>query len=166
MFKNCVLALAPGAQSKRLRYKYFFSNLEQQAIVGRARIEKNRLEQLAEIEAKRKEALANLNIKYALADKVKTSFGYIGIISLCLLWSAFILNDLSKLLVLCYEETKDLLKQKRQKKDIEIKEFEQVKIELEQDEEDEQYLQNLDKKLEIINLRLIEVCVARRTRKY
>ena len=68
--------------------------------------------------------------------------------------------------MLCYEETKDLLKQKRQRKDKEMKEIEQVKIELEQDEEDEQYLQNLDKKLEIIHLRLIEVCVARRTRKY
>ena len=151
---------APGAQSKRLRYKYFFSNLEQQAIVGRAKIEKNRLEQLAEIEAKRKEALANLNIKYALADKVKTSFGYIGIISLCLLWTMFILNDLGKLLVLCYEETKDLLKERRQLKDKKQNEIGQVKIELEQ-EEDGEYLQNLQEKLDQVNL-LIKACAARR----
>jgi cell division protein ZapA (FtsZ GTPase activity inhibitor) len=96
---------------------------------------------------------------------VKTSFGYIGIISLSILWSVFILNDLGKLLVLCYEETKDLLEKRRQRKEkeqIELKEIEQVTIELEQD----QYLQDLDEKLNIIHLRLVEVCVARRAREH
>jgi hypothetical protein len=134
------------------------------ALIGRARIEKNRLEQIAKIEERRKEALATLNIKYESADKVKTSFGYIGIISLCLLWSVFILNDLGKLLVVCYEETKDLLKERRQIKEKKQNEIDQVKIELEQ-EEDDQYLQNLDEKLNKIHLQLIKVCKARRPRK-
>ena len=68
--------------------------------------------------------------------------------------------------MLCYEETKDLLKQKRQRKEKEMKEIEQVKIDLEQEEEDEQYVHNLEKKLDIIHTQLIKVCVARRTRKY
>jgi hypothetical protein len=96
---------------------------------------------------------------------VKTSFGYIGIISLCLLWSIFILNDLGKLLVLCYEETKDLLKERRQLKDKKQKEIDQVKIELEQ-EEDGQYLQNLEEKLDRVHLQLVKVCATRRACKY
>jgi len=96
---------------------------------------------------------------------VKTSFGYIGIISLCLLWSVFILNDLGKLLVLCYEETKDLLKERRQLKDKKQNENDQVKIELEQ-EEDGKYLQNLEEKLDKVHLQLVKVCAARRACKY
>ncbi len=40
------------------------------ALDGRARIEKERIEQIAKIEANRKEALARLNLQYAIADKV------------------------------------------------------------------------------------------------
>jgi hypothetical protein len=133
-------------------------------LVGRARIEKKRVEQIAEIEVRRKEALATLNKKYESADKVKHSFGYIGIISLCLLWTMFILNDLGKLLVLCYEETKDLLKERRQIKDKKQNEIDQVKIELEQ-EEDGEYLQNLEEKLDKVHLQLIKACAARKPRK-
>ena len=74
------------------------------------------------------------------------------------------LNDLGKLLVLCYEETKDLLKERRQIKEKKQIEIDQVKIELEQ-EEDDQYLQNLEEKLNKIHLQLIKACEARRPRK-
>ena len=66
--------------------------------------------------------------------------------------------------MLCYEETKDLLKERRQLKDKKQKEIDQVKIELEQ-EEDDKYLQNLEEKLDKIHLQLIKVCKERRNRK-
>ncbi len=97
--------------------------------------------------------MANFNIKYALADKVKTSFGYI----MGCIYSKY----LSKLLFLCYEETKDLLEKRRQIKEKELKENEQVKIKLEL-EKDDQYLQNLEEKLDKIHLQLVKVCVVRR----
>jgi hypothetical protein len=75
----------------------------------------------------------------------------------------FILNDLGKLLVLCYEETKDLLKERRQIKDNKENEIDQVKIELEQ-EEDGEYLQNLEEKLDKVHLQLIKACAARNPR--
>jgi len=76
----------------------------------------------------------------------------------------FILNDLGKLLVLCYEETKDLLKERRQLKDNKQNEIDQVKIDLEQ-EEDGEYLQNLEEKLDKVYLQLIKACAARKPRK-
>ncbi len=83
------------------------------AIVGRAKIEKSKQEKLALIEKSKNEALAKLNIKYAAANKVKTSFGYIGIISLSLLYVTIVLNDLAKFLQLCFIIANDLLKERR-----------------------------------------------------
>jgi hypothetical protein len=54
-------------------------------------------------------------VKYASADKVKTSFGYIGITFWSILWAAFILNDLAKLFYKCYEVTNDLLRERGEK---------------------------------------------------
>jgi hypothetical protein len=121
------------------------------------------LEQLAKIEAKRQEALNQLNIKYASADKVKTSFSYIGITFWCVIWSCIILNDLVKLLIVCYDETKDLLKERQKRIENEKNEkahIKQTAIEL---EEDEFFHQDLEEKLEKIHLKLIEACAARRT---
>jgi hypothetical protein len=122
-------------------------------------LEKSRLDQLAKIETSRKESLEKLNIKYAIADKVKTSFGYIGITFLSVLWGVIILNDLAKLFNLFYEETKDFFKVRRRKKEIKRRK------ELEQDEHDleknEVYHQDLEEKLEIIHLQLVKACAAR-----
>ncbi len=76
-------------------------------------------------------------------------------------WGLIILNDLVKLLKECYRMTKDLLEERRGKmkdgrKETEI---EQVKIELEQEG---QYAQDLDEKLEKIHLQLIKAIAARR----
>ena len=71
--------------SIKLLKRIFFYSKEQSSIAGRALIEQKRLEQLANIEANKKAALASLKIQYAAANKIKTSFGYIGIISLGLL---------------------------------------------------------------------------------
>ena len=71
---------------------------------GRARIEKNRIEQIAKIEAKRNEELARLNLQYAIADKVKTSFGIIGTLFIIITWCCIILNDLAKLLSFLFSQ--------------------------------------------------------------
>ena len=134
---------------------------DQLAIFGRAQIEKSRLEQIAKIEKSRKASLASLNVKYSSADKVKTSFGYIGITFLSVSCGLIILNDLAKLLKECYRETKDLLEERRGKMKDRRKEteIEQVKIELEQEGK---YAQDLDEKLEKIHLQLIKAIAARR----
>ena len=124
-----------------------------------------RLQQLANIEAHRKEALAKLNIKYAIADKVKTSFGYIGITSLnTLFWSIF-LNDFVKLVCFLYQYIKHTRKQRQEMKarrikamQIEREELEQVKIQMEQEE----YSRDLEEKLEKVHMRLVQVCAQRR----
>ena len=112
---------------------------------------------MAKIETKRKEALAQLNIKYETADKAKTSFGYIGIIFLSSIWFLIILNDLMKLFHLCYEETKSLIKEKQQENDKNIEEQEQVKIQLE-----DEYSNDLGEKLDKIHLQLVKACAKRR----
>jgi hypothetical protein len=116
-------------------------------------------QQLANIETKRKEALAQLNIKYESADKAKTSFGYIGIIFLSSIWGLIVLNDLMKLFHLCYEETKSLIKEKQQE-NMKIKE-EQVKIQLIEDDNHE-YSNDLEEKLDKIHLQLVKACAKRR----
>ena len=130
-------------------------------MVGRAKIEKGRLEQMAKIEENRKAALAGLNIKYASADKAKTSFRFIGITFLGVLWSVIILNDLAKLFRLCYEETRELLKERREQHHNEKteKEFDQVTIQL---EDDEKYLDDLEEKLGKVHWQLVKNCAARR----
>ena len=131
------------------------------AIVGRAKIEQSQLDQLASIETNRKAALAKLSIQYAAADQVKTSFGYIGIISLSLLWGAFILNDLPSFLRLLYEIAKDLLKEGRElnrNREEKERDLKQVKIQM----EDELYSQELEEKLDQIHFQLVKACVKRR----
>jgi septation ring formation regulator EzrA len=92
---------------------------------------------------------------------VKTSFGYIGITFLSVLWSLIILNDSAKLLNECYKETKDLLEERRGKMKDGRKEneIEQVKIELEQEEKN---AQDLDEKLEKIHSQLIKEIAAKK----
>ena len=53
--------------------------------------------QLAQIETQKQAALEKLDVKFASADAAKSSFGYIGIISVSLLYAVFLLNDLLKL---------------------------------------------------------------------
>ena len=116
------------------------------------------MDKIAKIEENRKAAIASLNIKYASADKVKTSFGFIGITFLSSLWGLIILNDLAKLLNECYKETKDLLKERRERKEKERKD--QVFIEL--SEENEICSQDLEEKLDKFHLQLVKACATRK----
>ena len=128
------------------------------AIEGRNKIAKSQQEKLAQIEMRKKEALAKLNVKYATADKVKTIFGYIGIICLCLLWSGIILNDLVKLVIFLYKEMIDFLREKQEAKEKENEEeSENVTIQL----EDEEYSRKLEEKLDKVHMQLVKACAKR-----
>jgi hypothetical protein len=141
-----------------------FFNLEKLAIEGRALIEKNRQVQIAKIEENRKSALALLNVQYAIADKVKTSFGIIGILINVITWGFIITNDLIKLLKLCYEETKEFLNEKQKEKEkINRYKCEQVEIQLEED--DEVFSKELEEKLEKIYFELVKACKKERVKR-
>ena len=75
----------------------FFFSKESLAAAGRARIEKQKEIDLAKIETRRIEALEKLNIKYEHWDKAAKSLGYIGIMSIVLLFGSIFGNDLIKL---------------------------------------------------------------------
>ena len=126
-------------------------------MIGRASIAKSQQEQLANIETKRRAALAQLNIKYATADKVKTSFGYIGIISLSCLYGVIILNDLAKLIEIVYEYVMTNLENRKEiseNKNLKDKdETDHITIELEKQSE---YSRDLEEKLEKFHLQLVK----------
>jgi len=133
------------------------------ALEGRTRIEKERIEQIAKIEANRKEALSRLNLQYAIADKVKTSFGIIGTLFILITWCCIILNDMVKLFSFLFEETKIYLVERRkldEKQKREVLANQQVEIQL-----DERYNQKLEEKLEQIHLQLVKACAAARQAK-
>ena len=133
-------------------------------MIGRASIAKSQQEQLANIETKRQAALTQLNIKYATADKVKTSFGYIGIISLSCLYGIIILNDLAKLIEIFYEDIKIILRNRKEisehKKLKDKDETDQITIELEKQSE---YSKDLEEKLEKFHLQLVKAVAKSRT---
>ena len=133
---------------------------DQQAIKGRAKIEKARQEQLAQIETRRQAALLALNIKYANADKVKTSFGYIGIVSLSIMYGAFILNDLMKLLLACYREMRSSINDQEENQTNDSKKIEERE---DKDKNDEcKYEEELEEKLENFHFHLIKAVAKNR----
>jgi uncharacterized membrane protein len=73
------------------------------AVAGRARIEEQKQTSLINIQAKKVVALKELNIQYAKHDQAKTSFGYIGITFLSVLFGSIFLNDFVKLCIYYFE---------------------------------------------------------------
>jgi hypothetical protein len=61
---------------------------------GRRKIEKQKEAALTEIKTKQNETITKLNVQYQTAVKAKKTFGYVGIISLLILYGAILLNDL------------------------------------------------------------------------
>ena len=111
------------------------------AIIGRARIEQQKQTALTNIQKSKNAKLKQLDIEYASADKAKTSFGYIGITFLTVLFGSIFLNDFIKLLVYIYNELNDSWCEKRGDK---VKKNEHVIIQI--DEEGEEKLEdNLEK---------------------
>ena len=85
---------------------------------GKASILKSAQIQLAQIELNKQEAVKKLDIKFASADQAKTSFGYIGIICISVLFGVFFLNDFLKLCTFLIE--KFLRKKRRERRSAKI----------------------------------------------
>lgn len=132
------------------------------AVIGRAKIEKQRLSESKAVDVKRKEALKKLEKKYASADKARTSFGYIGISFLSLLFGVIFLNDLSKFCVYLYQlyrewKQKRAATEQRVKKERQISRGDSIEIELDQD-----YFDDLEKSLERVHIQLIKATMSNR----
>ena len=124
-------------------------------------IEKRRVEEIANIENKRKNALKKLETKYKTADQIKISFGYIGIASLIILFGTIILNDMAKLLNTVsqrYLENKEDLRVKEERRKWRKRKT-QVQIEI-----DENYSNDLSQKLETFYEKLIKSVALNRSR--
>ncbi len=69
------------------------------AATGRTRIQEQKQTALANIQKNKEAALKQLDIEYANWDKAKTSFGYIGITFLTVLFGSIFGNDLIKVFI-------------------------------------------------------------------
>ena len=110
---------------------------------------------MASIETKRQQALKELDIKYSTADKAKKSFGYIGIISLSILYGIILLNDLIKLFGAINDYLRNFFEEDDEmnelaNEDDELSKQDEAKIEMEQI-----YLEDLNEKLERFHQKLI-----------
>ena len=97
-------------------------------------------------------------MQYQTAVKAKKTFGYIGIISLLILYGAILLNDLVKLCMHIYERCIEMRDEYRQKIKQE-REDDQNSLEIEIDRD---YSHELEMKLEQVHLRLVKSIAASR----
>ena len=97
-----------------------------------------------------------MNIQYANADKAKTSFGYIGITFLVVLFGSIILNDLIKLCIYYFngwrEWWRGINNDQMQVNPIVNNEAERVQLEM-----DHAYGEVLEERLERVYIRLLEM---------
>ena len=127
------------------------------AAAGRARIEQQKQTALANIEKNKEAALTALNIQYAAADKAKTSFGYIGVTFLVVLFGSIFLNDFIKFCIYLFNDLREWWRVKKENKEI------AKRTKNTQKEKDEQaiFLQienrDLEEKLERVYFKLVEV---------
>ncbi len=109
---------------------------------------------MARIETKRQQALKELGIKYSTADKAKKCFGFIGIISLSILYGVILLNDLIKLFGAINDYLRNFFEEDDEMNELdnedELSKQDEAKIEMEQI-----YLENLNEKLERFHQELI-----------
>ena len=124
--------------------------------MGRARIEQQKQVELANIQAEKEENLKKLNIQYETADKAKTSFGYIGIAFLTILFGSIFGNDLIKLLIYYFygfrewrSENEEQEKEKRKQDEVTSND---VRLEI-----DQYYASKLDEGWERVYFKLVKV---------
>ena len=115
---------------------------------GRARIEKQKQIELANIQKKLNESLTILNQKYETLDKAKSAFGWIGIVCLSSLFGSILVNDLLKLLTRLYYKLRRYLRERRAARLEARREAEERENELIAVQVDEKYAQDLDEGLE------------------
>jgi hypothetical protein len=129
--------------------------------MGYARIEINKQDELARIEARRQAAFQALNDKYAIADKTKKSFGYICIISLTLLYVIILPNDLFKLVSFCLSELIEMLAANENAKQNSDKDDDENDETLDVD-----YNRDLDDKLEKFHINLVKAVANSRRKQH
>ena len=118
------------------------------SIVQAAQIE------LVKIETQKQEKLSELNVKFASSDKAKSSFGYIGIISVTMMYAFFLFNDFLKLaLYIC----NDYMQKNRTKADLALRQRTQANKASDQLEQqiENVYSEELETRLRRMHLRLI-----------
>ena len=131
------------------------------AAAGRARIEQQKQTALANIEKNKEAALTALNIQYANADKAKTSFGYIGITFLVVLFGSIFMNDLIKLCIYYFNGLKEWWRGNENDQEQLNNRNNQIVQEV-QIEMDRVYGEDLEEKLERVYIKLLEVNVNRK----
>jgi hypothetical protein len=124
---------------------------------ARARIEEQKQTALVNIQKNKKEALKQLDIQYASADKAKQSFGYIGVAFLIVLFVSVFGNDLIKLLAHYFNRLRDWWRQRRNMNDQRERERDEAEQEQVQLELEQEHAANLDERLERVYLRLVQV---------
>ena len=104
--------------------------------------------------------MSKLNIQHANADKVKTSFGYIGITFLVVLFGSIFMNDLIKLCIYYFNGLREWWRgnNEREQENAENQRQEHVKIEMDR----LVYVNDLEEKLEKVYIKLVEVNSKRR----
>ena len=124
---------------------------------GMARITNSTISQLEAIKAHTQEQLTKLQLKFASVDKAKTSFSYMGVLSLLLLFSSVFLNDFIKLAVyVCKEYTNT----RPNKINIKVERIRSRKSSMPQSDEN-LYSEQLDARLEQMHIMLMQAKYAR-----
>jgi hypothetical protein len=131
------------------------------AFVGRARIEEQKQTSLTNIQRNKTAKLKQLDKDYVNWDKAKTSFGYIGITFLSVLFGSIFGNDFIKLCIYYYREwrqrRRNINKNNNNQRDGEKEEEEnQVRIEMDRIRSDD-----LEERLEMVYVKL-KIANARR----
>jgi len=115
---------------------------------------------LKNIQTNKQAALKTLTIQYARADKAKTSFGYIGITFLSLLFGSIFLNDLLKTCLHYFGGSRERWWEKKRKqreekeKEKRVSTFSPSEVTLEMDRV---YLNELENDLERVYFKLVKV---------
>ena len=123
---------------------------------GMANIEHSAQQQITQIEANKQANLEKLNVKFSSADTAKSSFGFIGIICVSVLFGGFLLNDFLKLGYYLYQNYHRNLAKYQLENNIPISSTEKEKgTELIQ-QLDDIYSQQLEDRLERMHLRLLK----------
>ncbi len=111
------------------------------AAAGRAHIEEQKQTALTNIQKNKDAALKQLDIQYANWDKAKTSFGYIGITFLSVLFGTIFGNDLIKLCIHYFRHLRDWYRswwqRKRPEEKLEEANKDEIILEMEQNHADD-----------------------------
>ena len=137
-----------------------FYTKDLRASLGRARIEEQKQTALDNIKKNREAALRKLDVYYKSWDQARTSFGYIGITFLTVLFGGVFVNDFVKVCIYYFGHLRDLWRRFRKRKSESEKEEEyDDKAYKERDvilEIDQEYADELEESLEKVYIKLLK----------